>query len=71
MGAASTPRLLAPEKEVLNLVRALEKKIRLRGKLTHSDKNRDALPFEHSKGIFIGLIISQIDWQKLQGRKAS
>ena len=69
MAAASTPRLLASEKEFLNLVRVFEKKIGLRGKVTRSDKNRDALAFEHSKGIFIGLVISQIDWQKLLGGK--
>src|SRR4030042_3291311 len=63
--AASTPHLLAAEKKLLNFLRVSEKKISLRGKRTRSDKNRDALALEHSKGIFIGLVISQIDWQKL------
>jgi len=60
--AADTPHLLAPGEKLMNLVRVLEKKISLRGKPTRSDKNRDALPFEHPKGIFIGSVISQIDW---------
>ena len=57
----SKPYLLAPEKKLLNLLRVSEKKISLRGKRTRSDKNRDALAIEHSKGIFIGLVISQIE----------
>ena len=67
--AASTPHLLAPEKKLLNLVRVLEKKIGPRGKPTRSDKNRDALAFEHPKLIFIGFVISKIDWQKPRGGK--
>ena len=55
---------MAPEKELMNLVRVSEKKISLRGKPDRPDKNRDALAFEHPKGIFIGLVISQIDRQK-------
>jgi len=68
--AASTPHLLAADKKRLDLLRVLEKKISLRRIRIRSDENRDSLALEHSKGIFIGLVISQIDWQEPLGGKS-
>jgi len=57
----------ATVKKLMNLGRVSEKKIGSGWKPGRPDENRDAATFEHMEGILVGLVVSQVNGQEIQG----